>query len=124
MNPITVVPNLYSGAIALGIVAALAGGSYGLGHLNGVHKAELACANARGDANAKAAKEWEDATANQAHRDAASRAADRDASQQAIKAASDVADRFAAMKVSVVKLNPPGECTLSPEWVTAFNGAR
>jgi hypothetical protein len=124
MNPITVVPNLYSGALALGIVAALAGGSYGLGHLNGVHKAELACANARGDANAKAAKEWEDAVANQVHRDAAARAADRDAAQKAIQDAQAVADRFAAMKVSVVKLNPPGECTLSPEWIRAFQEAR
>jgi uncharacterized protein HemX len=124
MNQITIVPSLYSGAIALGLVAALGCGCYLVGDVHGSHKAELACANQRADANGKAVTEWQEAASNQRHLDASARQADRQATQSALNDAAAVAQKFADMHVAIVKLNPPGECTLSPEWVTAFNGAR
>jgi hypothetical protein len=98
--------------------------AYLAGDVHGSHKAELACANQRADANGKAVTEWQEAASNQRHLDASARQADRQATQSALNDAAAVAQKFADMHVAIVKLNPPGECTLSPEWVTAFNGAR
>lgn len=121
MNPI---PSLYIYIGAAALFCASLTGAYVAGDVHGSHKAELACANQRADANGKAVTEWQEAANNQRHQDASARAADQAAAQAAILGAQAVADKFAAMRVSIVKLNPPGECTLSPEWVQAFNGAR
>lgn len=124
MNPISIVPNLTSAGIGLAVLLAIVGGSYLAGDVHGSHKAELACVTGAADANARAIKAWQTATSAQLGADKAARREDQERSAAAADQAQAVADRFEQMRIAIVKFPPGGTCKLSPEWVTAFNGAR
>lgn len=103
-------------AVLCGIVAL-----YGYGYQRGKTSAELACAHAETTSNAKAIADWQAATARQHAEDAAQAQRDAEARKAATEALAAVQQRFEAMKIAVVKMPPKGSCTLSPEWLNAFN---
>jgi len=109
--------------LAVAGIAAL-GGAYWTGDTHGNHQAELACARSTATANAVAIEEWKRAADDQRAADGEARKADAARASKAADDAQAIANRFAAMKIAVVKLAPPGTCKLSPEWREAFNGAR
>ena len=116
--------NLYSAAIALGVASAIAVGCWLAGDVHGSHAAELACEKAKTAANAKAVTEWLDAKTAVDAQDAARREKDAAASKAATDRAQAVADRFEKMRIGVIKAAPAGDCTLSPDWLRAFNDAK
>lgn len=109
--------------LALGGFAAL-GGSYWLGRNNGTHAAELACANATAAVNADALEQWKKAADEQRDIDQRARNGDALRAKAAADQAQAVADRFENMRIAIVKMPPKGECSLSPDWVNAFNAAK
>lgn len=110
--------------IGLGLGLALGALLWRLGDMHGQHKAELACEKANTAAAVAAIDQWKAAADDQRRLDAAARLSDAAASAKATDAATAVADRFAAMRIAVVKIAPTGACKLSKEWVDAFNGAK
>lgn len=112
-------PRLIGGLVlgwALSLLAA-----YAFGHTKGHAEAELACAHAETTSNAKAIEDWQAATERQHAEDAAQAQRDAEARKAATEALAAVQQRFEAMKIAVVKMPPKGTCTLSPEWLSAFN---
>lgn len=118
MNPLT------QWALSIAAVAALMAGCFWQGDIHGAHKAELACVNATAAANAEAVTQWKKAADDQLAVDKAARVVDAERAKKAADDAQAVADRFEAMKISIVRMAPVGACKLSPEWKAAFNGAK
>lgn len=118
----TLNPWLIAAAFAASLAAGL--GLYYTGYERGKHKAELTCAKADSEALAAGIDKWRKAAEAQRTQDAAARMADAAITAKALDGAKDVADRFAAMKIAVLKLAPTGNCKLSKEWTDAFNAAK
>lgn len=118
MNPITEYAVIAGVGLAL-CVSCWLGGSF-----HGRHVAELACANANTAAIAEGVDKWKAAADAQSKADHATREAETKRASEAADKAQAVADRFASMKLAIVKLPPAAACKLSPAWVDAFNGAR
>jgi hypothetical protein len=118
-----VVSELQELAIGLSLMLVLCIGCWFGGEVHGKHKAELACVTLDAKANTDALAKWKAEADTQRKADETSRAQDADRTKAAADQAEATAARFAALKIAVVQMPPKGECTLSPAWITAFNGA-
>lgn len=109
-------------AIAGTAILALILGAFGYGDLRGHMSAQEACEAQSAATLAASLSKWQETRQAQDLRDSAAHAADAERQKAAADQLTSIAERFDKVKLSIVKVQPPAKCELSPLWLSIFNG--